>query len=910
MREIREFSSTLNRLKKVWQLGLVLRTLIRLLGWFLIFALFIGIADYCLAFSPAELTSIDGVTITFFTLLIMVWITRVAVLDSRAIANRVDELSNDSRRSILSAVELQDWLKEKKDDDDLSTFLALRAINRATEQLKAIPLFTVLPKNKLQRQSRAFFWQALFPALLIVFYAPATKTITSRFLCPYEDIPPYSVYSFAVKPQMPEVLYGSGAEISVAINGGKIDGPVKFVARSREKSYEVACFKLSDGNYGQRLEKVIAPVDFCFTYGRTRSKWHSINLILQPRVALAQIALTPPKYTNLPKRTFYLGNEPLAGLVGSRVKLIVTSNRPLLDGTLAIKREDDEQTVAGKLLNQKDIEFTWNIEKAAQLKVSIRDVRGTPNLEPLTFRQRLLIDEKPEVAITSPGMFALATAKSVVPLAGYADDDYGLKSLELVRSVMGFRDRTLAIGPLNQKRHFDFEYSLALAKLGAEAGQVFEFFLEACDHDPSLLGFSSTPVVRLQIISDDEYRALVRSKMTLEKFMARYEKAEAEVSRMQELLDKLEEAIKNGASTQKLKEIKEKLIQQLTNSAKSFSSLSQLFSVFDLDKRLSAFLDEMAKTLEKLKEEATNTPASSSALSDLLDKMKESLKGPQQSIKAAQKLAKLSAVVARLMALADAYRRIVNTQNTLVRRLNRFANIERDKSNILPRYGDTQHSVIKQLEDFSSQLVTRANALSSEFKSLRDSALEFAKKIKLLEIPSLMSKAKVAAKNGEGREAYERAKLASERLEMLMCESQAQNSPMASLMRGEMKFNVPKNIAKTLEQMMSSFGRSAAGQLASAMSGDGDGTQMSSSTPLNTPIYGPPLSSEEGSSRGIGSIANGKDGKSTGESTSVDEALEVKNRKQNSKKAITVNQIPEKYREAVKRYFSIERSPK
>jgi len=99
-------------------------------------------------------------------------------------------------------------------------------------------------------------------------------------------------------------------------------------------------------------------------------------------------------------------------LRGSRIRLTLTSNRPLLDGTAVIRPRDTpdaERVIVGKRQDNHAIQFDWILGETADVDVDLRDIQGTTSAAPFRLHQQRLPDEAPAVTLHEPPSFSLAT---------------------------------------------------------------------------------------------------------------------------------------------------------------------------------------------------------------------------------------------------------------------------------------------------------------------------------------------------------------------------------------------------------------------------------------------------------------------------------------------------------------------
>jgi hypothetical protein len=198
---------------------------------------------------------------------------------------------------------------------------------------------------------------------------------------------------------------------------------------------------------------------------------------------------------------------------------------------------------------------------------------------------------------------------------------------------------------------------------------------------------------------------------------------------------------------------------------------------------------------------------------------------------------------------------------------------------------------------------------------LRDSALQFAGKIDELEIPDLMTQAVAAARNRDGGPLYRQASLALERMRSLLSSCQGDGGgAFGGLMQCKLRFKVPDACRPTLQQMLGAWkmgggigkGRGM-GLAGMGLAGTADdGYAMEGYSPLNVPTYGPQRTALP---RFASSGAAGTQGAGAGAGAArvADTAHERMGRVgsvEMDRRAVLPEKFPEKYRDALKRYFA------
>jgi len=433
----------------------------------------------------------------------------------------------------------------------MQAYLVGRTIGIGCAEMARLPLRAALPLAGLGRQSRVLALQLAAAAVLFALNPAAARTSLARLFHPWRDVPPFSTLTFHVIPDAPSVIYGGAIELACSIDGASDDAPVWCLTRTRGRIHRAACFQDAARRYTQRLDRVVASAEFCFARGRARSRWHRVSVLLHPDIAGATATITPPDYTGLTPRRIVPGRDAIEGYRNSRIELRVTSNRPLKDGVVSILPRGDAasvRTVAGVLVGADALAFEWDLATEASLDVTVRDVRGTTNRAPWRLRQKLIADEAPVIAMMEPPPFSLATTGAVLKVVAEVTDDLGLRNADMVRTLVGYRDRSHRLSVGMGARRTAVEHPFRLQTLGVQSGQVLEFHVEASDGNPELTSLTVSDIARVRIISDDEYAVMVRARTALEDFTGRFSAAGDSIEALVRSMEALRSWAGGGAS--------------------------------------------------------------------------------------------------------------------------------------------------------------------------------------------------------------------------------------------------------------------------------------------------------------------------------------------------------------------------
>lgn len=936
------FLSLLRAARARWQAGLLLVAACDAAAAGVASFLLLTLAD--LAFVPESAGRqgmlYAGIGVTGLAALIGV--VRLFLFRDRDLAHAVDRRQDARRRPVFGAWELLRQHVQAETETPLRAFLVETAAERGAGVLQALPLAGRLPWPRIGRSLLALALALSFAAAAVLVNTPALNTALARVLHPEADIPPYSSLVFRVTPGAPVVMYGGSTNLLVEITGGAVQGNVWLVTRDGGRVNRSVCFQESGARFGQRLEQVVQPVEFCFATRRARSPWHRVDLRTQPQISSSLLTIDPPAYSGLPREQVVAGREPLKALRGSRITLFLTSNRPLLDGRLRIRALDGSgvREVAGRLDSRQVVAIEWPLEGPAELEAVVRDVQGTACRQPLRFAQQVRPDQPPVVTLTDPPLFAVATPSSHLPVAGMVEDDLGLRRAELLRTVVGFRDRTASLAVPPGGRRMEFTSDLDLTALGVTPGQTLEFYIEAVDSNPTLAGLGASEVATVRIIADEEYANMLRTRVAMEQFSVRFQLLAQQLEEYRRAVKALEEAARSGAPNDKQQAALDRAREEARRTTELAHKIADDFSVFEQEKDLAASIRKSLTDLDSGAQELQHAQVGVTQLAKTAAHILDRLGEPMRAVAAQQQQAAGLEAAARVMWLSVDFRALLERQRLLVRRLEMLEQSTRPSDReLVPAMAQRQEEIERQLHEFTGLLRERAGALPDDFAQLRKDSLAFAKAVETCGADTNMQAAATAARSQRVREARVQAQEARDKLDALIkraCNSRGKDkgdggqkpgedggdegecgNSFGQMCQGGRKFDIPgpPNLAATLAQMLAGMcangngtGRGGTGTGSGAGGGGSsdDGYWMPGGTPLSIPAYGPPrMEFSMPSASGLSVAGRGQPGgrgagvMQVGTRERLGTAESIRTRTG----GLSPELLPEKYRDAVRRYF-------
>lgn len=839
-------------------------------------------------------------------------------------ARRVDALVSDKRAKAAGALDLR-----ADTGTPLARWLAGRSLEEAAEGLARVPDKAMFPKRTLRHAAVALGVTGVFYAVFALFEPEAFRTVGARLLLPGADLTPWSPLRFKVQPGTPSVLYGGVLDISVSIEGGEVESAeclVRDVATGAR--LRLPAFRESGGRFTRRVENVTGPVEVAFACGNARSAWVPVEVLYHPVVLSGKVLVSPPAYMGVKASESVLDATEIRVPEGAQVTLALTGNRPLAAGEAAFSRfaapgaKVAPEVFSGKATGGREASYTWTARVSGNLSITLEDVRGTRAPKPLRLAVRVIPDAPPEVELSEPPALLVATPKTVVPLKGSVKDDYGVASVRLVRALSGFRDRPTPVAESVGSRAYGFGDSLDLGKLGATAGQTIEVMLEATDHNPSLMGRGGSELSRIVIVSESDYAGWLRSQATLEQFAPRFEALDKALAESREALENLEKAAKSG-DPEATKAAREKALSAQRRAAETLEKLAADFPAFEMEKRLSEIAGKNAKTLRENIAALERTPAGKP--DEVARVAKESagrLGANREETEQLSGDAKRVAEAGKILEMAARFKELHEQQKSVRDRLltaaKQVAKGDPEGARSLAPLGETQRKIREDLDAFAEELIRRRREMPAygELDTMREDVGAFLVALKEADPGSAMDAAHTAATNADSTTAFNRAELALSLMEGLMkkkgngfCQACENSAP-----RFEVKF---PDVNETLAQMLSALCKnpgSGDGPPGEGVSGAAPGWGFGGMSPsgyakggipLNVPVMGPKRStfsmpSRAGAAHGKGEGGPGRVLKEVAE----DSHMKAAGDHDALSRPPPAENVPETYRDAVKRYFA------
>lgn len=877
--------------------------------------------------SSVRWTTSRGVLVAACVAIIGLAAWRMQATTNTHIARQLDR-SSESGGEVLAGLQLA--TQTIAPDNDLSRGLAAMATQRAAQKVQSFK--PDLITNWSEIKSAAMLLAAALGACALV--AVIVPNIAwhqmQRFLYPAIDIPPYTGIEIEIQLEHESVLYGSDAFATALVTHGRVDRMQLVVQTDSGQEQTLPMLAQNQSEFRAVLTRVTEPLNIFARSGASRSVAKRLDVKLTPQILPPEIQVTPPAYTRAAVYRGAIPEKGITGLQGTRVDWEVSSNRPLSSGEIRLKDRDGREekfplAPASGPENQMTVVGTMELTKSGTFELNVTDIDGLQSQQSISGSITIVEDRRPIVRITHPRQVSMATPDIKLPVVVLAEDDYGISSLTLYRSLNGSSATPIA-GEVDGTARAQARWELPLDGFGLEEGDEIQLFARTEDNDPAGAKGAESPITRIHIISTEHFQEMMIQQKGAESIQAKYQAARRYFEQLDNALREVEEAQKNleanPDSAEAAKQLQDKLAaaeQAAARAAEQAQKLSKQAMPVDIDQALAKELGQMAQQASEMSEQlGSMQPNAQSGLSSqdqkTIQQMRKAVNGAEENLQknAIDPLNHMQAMMP-LMVAQNAFTQLAQQQRDLAERLKGLEDADPNDPATARRVADLeseQEQLKQRLTELTSEIEQHANALPEheDTKQLKETALKFAQALRDSEAASEMGSAQENMLANKYPESQKNADRAADILESMLSECNGMGDKACENCKA--KFN-PGKFGNSMQQLMQMMGMKPG---ASGMKpggspgfgagfGAGGGYAQRSPGPQNVGMYGSIPMSQPAESSGRG------DRQSTGVASShqIESASGGQGNTEAQARGETagqsMNSVPANYRAKVSEYF-------
>ena len=357
-----------------------------------------------------------------------------------------------------------------------------RLVADALAQMRAVEHGRRIERRSL-RQSAAFAaGLTAVAALLLTLGTPAMRQGAKALLLPWSEAAAATPYLVLVEPGDATVSRGGDQEITAELHGFTSDRVEILFRTGDDPEWQRVAMAPDDSGttYVFRLFDVAEPTEYVVEADGVRSTMHLLSVADLPAVGGFIVDLRFPAHTGLPRERLDPGGDIVAPR-GTSAEFIVTPTLPSAAGRLITEAGD---TITLTPTEAGDLAGSYRLDRDAMFRFEL-EASGSWVEASLRYRIDVVDDRGPTVIIRTPGRDMQATAVEEVFTEIEANDDYGLRQLELVFRINGGEEQVIPLHARGRPvRDLVGSHTLFLEEWSLEPGDLITYFARATDNSP------------------------------------------------------------------------------------------------------------------------------------------------------------------------------------------------------------------------------------------------------------------------------------------------------------------------------------------------------------------------------------------------------------------------------------------
>jgi hypothetical protein len=478
-----ELLKVIRDVRSRWRTKLLLRGGIVIVGGALLALLLASVGLQTLRFSPASILGFRIGILVVFAGLVALWFVRPLrrqVTDMQ-VALYVEEHEPSLQAAILSAVEV--GTTGRMGDQEVHPAIIEKLVEQAIEKCRALETGQVVGRQDIRRAAIALTAICAVAMLLLAVGPQFLRQGAAALLELTTSAEEASPYAIQVTPGDVTVPKGSDQMISAKLAGFRSNDVVLMVKKDGESQFErMPLVTTGDpSKFEGMLFGVAKGIEYYVDSDGVKSPTYSMKVVNLPAVESLELEYVFPAYTGLPPQKVERGGD-VAALRGTEVRVRVKPTMATAAGRLQI-----EPKGSAELASESEGSLAGSFKIAADgfYHVELDGPRGEHVSASPKYTVDALEDLPPTVSFEKPRRDIQANPIEEVFVQARADDDYGVKQLDLIYSVNGGPEKTINLygGGAKPMKEVSAGHTVYLEELGVKPGDFVAYYAKAVDND-------------------------------------------------------------------------------------------------------------------------------------------------------------------------------------------------------------------------------------------------------------------------------------------------------------------------------------------------------------------------------------------------------------------------------------------
>jgi hypothetical protein len=482
-----ELVDVIRRVRNRWRVRLALRGAVVVVAGTLLALLLSASGLESFRFSAPAIITFRILTVAVFVGLLiygLVWPLRRRVTDAQ-VAMYLEECDPTLEAAIISAVEAT----AAGGSPAHSPRLVEKLVEHAMEQCRTFDDGRAVERTSVQRHAATLAAIAAIAALIVAYGPAYLRHGLSALLVISRSAEASSPYSIEVLPGNTKVPRGADQTVKAKLVGfTAADVSVMMRTAANVAFDRVPLIAGAEpGTFEGMLFHLEKETEYFVESNGVHSNTFKLSVVNLPTVSELEVEYRFPAYTGLAPRKAEGGD--VAALRGTEVVLRVVPTMTTPDGRIVLS-----ESAARGLVRQADGSLigSFKIDKQGFYRIELTGPQGEKVEASPQYTIDVIDDQAPSVRFTKPGRDSQASPVEELFLEARADDDYGVKSLQLFYSVNGSTPKTIGLfGGSKPLTEVSAGHTIYLEELGLKPGDFVSYYAKASDID-SVQGSKTT----------------------------------------------------------------------------------------------------------------------------------------------------------------------------------------------------------------------------------------------------------------------------------------------------------------------------------------------------------------------------------------------------------------------------------
>jgi hypothetical protein len=481
-----EVVDVIRKVRRRWRSKLLVRGAIVVVGGAFLALVLASWALAAYKFSPWSVTTFRIALFAVVGALVAWWVfkpLRRQVTDLQ-VALYIEEQEPSLQAAILSAVDAGATGTAASTAAGVPPAILERLVEQAVDRCRSIAGGREVARAAVKRHAVLLGAIAAGAALLLVVGPQFLRQGASALLILSRNAEAASPYAIKVGPGDVTVPKGSDQIVKATLSGFQSNNVAVMARAAGESDYSrlpLVASSADAASFEGMLFNIAASTSYYVEADGVRSPTYTMNVVELPAVENLELEYVYPAYTGrAPEKVESAGD--VAALRGTEVRVHVKSTMTTPGGSLNLDPGSPSALTPG---SDGTLSGAFTIGDDGFYQVELIGPHGEHVPASPKFTIDAIDDQAPTVSFDKPKRDVKATPLEEVPLQARADDDFGVKSLDLIYSVNGGPEKTVSLygkgaKPMTQVSGGQTMY---LEEMGVEPGDFVSYYAKATDTD-------------------------------------------------------------------------------------------------------------------------------------------------------------------------------------------------------------------------------------------------------------------------------------------------------------------------------------------------------------------------------------------------------------------------------------------